>query len=85
MFGPEARGDQKERFSSRMVPFPPRLGSYVISRRTIMNNAGKSSLNQVRMAIDTADSPTAQTKAKAIHEKSLAASREIERALGKIG
>jgi len=45
---------------------------------------GKSSLNQVRMAIDTADSPTAQTKAKAIHEKSLAASREIERALGKI-
>jgi hypothetical protein len=50
-----------------------------------MNNAGKSSLNQVRMAIDTADSPTAQTKAKAIHEKSLAASREIERALGKIG
>ena len=36
------------------------------------------------MAIDTADSPTAQTKAKAIHEKSLAASREIERALGKI-
>jgi len=37
------------------------------------------------MAIDIADSPTAQTKAKAIHEKSLAASREIERALGKIG
>jgi hypothetical protein len=39
---------------------------------------GKLSLNQVRMAIDTADSPTAQTKAKAIHDKSLAASREIE-------
>ena len=45
----------------------------------------KSSLNQVQMAIDTADYPTAQTKAKAIHEKSQAVSREIETALAKIG
>jgi len=50
-----------------------------------MNNAGKSSLNQVRMAIGTADYPTAQTKAKAIHEKSQALSSEIETALAKIG
>ena len=57
----------------------------MISRRTIMNNADKSSLNQVRMAIDTADYPTAHTKAKAIHEKSQAGSREIETALAKIG
>ena len=40
MFGPESRGGQEECFSSRMVPLAPRLGSYVISRRTIMNNAG---------------------------------------------
>jgi hypothetical protein len=46
---------------------------------------GKLSLNQVRMAIDTADSPTAPTKAKTIHEKSHAASHEIETALAKIG
>jgi hypothetical protein len=45
----------------------------------------KSSLNQVQMAIDTADYPTAQTKARAIHEKSQAVSREIEAALAKIG
>jgi hypothetical protein len=45
----------------------------------------KSSLNQVQMAIDTADYPTAQTKAKAIREKSQAVSREIETALAKIG
>jgi hypothetical protein len=45
----------------------------------------KSSLNQVQMAIDTADCPTAQTKAKAIREKSQAVSREIETALAKIG
>jgi hypothetical protein len=45
----------------------------------------KSSLNQVQMAIDTADYPTAQTKAKAIHEKSQAVSHEIETALAKIG
>ena len=38
-----------------------------------------------RMAIDTADSPTAQTKAKIFHEKGQAASREIETALAKIG
>jgi hypothetical protein len=37
------------------------------------------------MAIDTADYPTAQTKTKAIHEKSQAGSREIEIALAKIG
>lgn len=45
----------------------------------------KASLNQVQMAIDTADYPTAQTKAKAIHEKSNAVSQEIEAALAKIG
>jgi hypothetical protein len=45
----------------------------------------KASLNQVQMAIDTSDYPTAQTKAKAIHEKSQAVSREIETALAKIG
>ena len=45
----------------------------------------KASLNQVQMAIDTADYPTAQTKAKAIHEKSQAVSQEIEAALAKIG
>lgn len=37
------------------------------------------------MAIDTADYPTAQTKAITIYEKSQAASREIETALAKIG
>jgi hypothetical protein len=37
------------------------------------------------MAIDTADSPTAQTKAKTIHVRSQAASREIETAISKIG
>lgn len=45
----------------------------------------KASLNQVQMAIDTADYPTAQTKAKAINEKSHAVSQEIEAALAKIG
>lgn len=45
----------------------------------------KASLNQVQMAIDTADYPAAQTKAKAIHEKSRAVSQEIEAALAKIG
>jgi hypothetical protein len=54
---------------------------------TLSSSTGhdKSSLNQVRMAIDTADYPTAQTKAKAIHEKSQAVSRDIETALAKIG
>lgn len=45
----------------------------------------KASLNQVQIAIDTADYPTAQTKAKAIDEKSHAVSQEIEAALAKIG
>ena len=45
----------------------------------------KASLNQVQMAIDTADYPVAQTKAIAIHEKSQAVSHEIEAALAKIG
>jgi hypothetical protein len=45
----------------------------------------KASLNQVQMAIDTSDYPTAQTQAKAIHEKSHAVSQEIEAALAKIG
>jgi hypothetical protein len=37
------------------------------------------------MAIDTSDYLTAQTKAKAIDEKSHAVSQEIEAALAKIG
>jgi hypothetical protein len=37
------------------------------------------------MAIDIADSPTAQTKATAIHVRSQAVSREIEAAPTKIG
>ena len=45
----------------------------------------KASLNQVQMAIDTEDYPTAQTRAKAIHEKSHAVSQEIEAALAKTG
>ena len=48
-------------------------------------DALKESLNQVQSAIDAADYPTAQTKAKAIHEKSQAVSQEIEAALAKIG
>ncbi|MCX5725090.1 MAG: hypothetical protein NTX84_11390 [Nitrospirae bacterium] len=45
----------------------------------------KESLTQVQAALDAADYPTAQTKAKAIHEKSQAVSHEIETALAKIG
>ncbi|MEY4706228.1 MAG: hypothetical protein RL042_2433 [Nitrospirota bacterium] len=45
----------------------------------------KASLNQVQEAIDAADYSAAQTKAKAIHEKSQAVSGEIEAALSKIG
>lgn len=45
----------------------------------------KESLTQVQTALDAADYPTAQTKAKAIHEKSQAVSLEIETALAKIG
>lgn len=45
----------------------------------------KESLTQVQTALDAADYPTAQTKAKAIHEKSQAVSQEIEAALAKIG
>ena len=52
---------------------------------SINAEALKASLNQVQMAIDTSDYPTAQTKAKAIHEKSHAVSQEIEAALAKIG
>ena len=37
------------------------------------------------MTIDTADFPTAHTKAKVIHEKSQAVSREIGAALARIG
>ncbi|MFM9906429.1 MAG: hypothetical protein ACKVP8_02230 [Nitrospiraceae bacterium] len=48
-------------------------------------NALKESLNQVQTAIDAADYPTAQTKARAIHEKSQAVSQEIKAALAKIG
>lgn len=45
----------------------------------------KASLNEVQMAIDKSEYLVAQTKAKAIHEKSQAVSHEIESALGKIG
>lgn len=45
----------------------------------------KASLNDVQMMIDKADYLAAQTKAKAIQEKSQALSREIETALAKIG
>ncbi len=45
----------------------------------------KASLNDVQMMIDKADYLAAQTKAKAIHEKSQAVSHEIEAALAKIG
>ncbi len=48
-------------------------------------NALKESLNQVQAAIDAADYPAAQTKAKAIYEKSQAVSQEIKAALAKIG
>jgi len=48
-------------------------------------DALKASLNQVQMAIDTSDYPTAQTKAAAIHEKSRDVSQEIEAALANIG
>ena len=59
----------------------------VSSQMTLSNSTGcvTLSLNQVQAAIDTADCPTAHTKAKAIHEKSQAVSREIETALAKIG
>jgi hypothetical protein len=54
---------------------------------TLSSSTGcvKLSLNQVQMINDTADYPTAQTKANAIREKSQAVSREIETALAKIG
>jgi hypothetical protein len=45
----------------------------------------KASLNDVQMMIDKSDYVAAQTKAKAILEKSQALSREIETALAKIG
>ena len=44
-----------------------------------------SSLNQVQASIDKEDYTTAQTQAKAIHEKSQAVSAEIEQALAKVG
>ncbi len=54
---------------------------------TLSSSTGcvKLSLNQAQMTIDTADDPTAQTKAKVIHEKSQAVAREIGVALGRIG
>ena len=54
---------------------------------TLSSSTGcdKLSLNQVQMTIDQADCPSAQTKVKVIHEKSLAVSRIIEAALAKIG
>jgi len=45
----------------------------------------KASLNQVQLAIDKEDYPTAQAQAKAIHEKSQAVSAEIQTALAKVG
>ncbi len=45
----------------------------------------KSSLNEVQMLIDKSDYLGAQTKAKAIQDKSQAVSGEIEQALAKIG
>jgi hypothetical protein len=53
---------------------------------TLSSSTGcvKLSLNQVQMAIDTAGYPTAHTKAKVIHEKSQAVSREIEAALARV-
>jgi hypothetical protein len=45
----------------------------------------KASLIDVQMMIDKTDYLAAQTKAKAIHEKSQAVSHEIESALAKIG
>lgn len=45
----------------------------------------KASLNQVQMAIDKEDYPTAQAQAKAIHDKSQAVSAEIQQALAKVG
>jgi len=45
----------------------------------------KASLNQVQLAIDKEDYLTAQTQAKAIHEKSQAVSAEIQSALAKVG
>jgi len=48
-------------------------------------DALKASLNEVQMMMDKSDFLGAQTKAKAIQEKSQAVSREIEAALAKIG
>lgn len=45
----------------------------------------KASLNEVQMMIDKSDFLGAQTKAKAIQEKSQAVSQEIQTALAKIG
>jgi len=45
----------------------------------------KASLNQVQLAIDKEDYLTAQTQAKAIHDKSQAVSAEIQSALAKVG
>lgn len=54
---------------------------------TLSSSTGcvKFSLNLVQVTIDTADYPTAHTKAKVIHEKSQAVSREIEAALARVG
>jgi hypothetical protein len=45
----------------------------------------KASLNQVQIAIDKEDYLTAQTQAKAIHDKGQAVSAEIQNALAKVG
>jgi hypothetical protein len=45
----------------------------------------KASLNQVQIALDKEDYPSAQTQAKAIHDKSQAVSAEIRTALAKVG
>lgn len=45
----------------------------------------KASLNQVQLAMDKEDYLTAQTQAKAIHDKSQTVSTEIHNALAKVG
>jgi len=45
----------------------------------------KASLNQVQIAVDKEDYLTAQTQAKAIHDKGQAVSAEIQNALAKVG
>ena len=45
----------------------------------------RASLNQIQLAIDKEDYPSAQTQAKAINDKGQAVSAEIQNALAKVG